>query len=47
MAVEIYNSGRINLWLIFSCAIFSMGSIGWGYVYTLSWCLGFPSWLLA
>ncbi|KAL1898458.1 hypothetical protein Sste5346_003361 [Sporothrix stenoceras] len=31
MASEIYNSGRINLWLIFSCAIFSMGSIGWGY----------------
>ncbi|CAK7218120.1 hypothetical protein SBRCBS47491_003399 [Sporothrix bragantina] len=31
MAVEQYSSGRINLWLIFSCAIFSMGSIGWGY----------------
>lgn len=30
MAAEIYNSGRINLWLIVSCAVFSMGSIGWG-----------------
>ncbi|EPE02453.1 hypothetical protein F503_00721 [Ophiostoma piceae UAMH 11346] len=31
MAEVIYTSGRFNPWLVFSCMVFSMGSIGWGY----------------